>query len=279
MVTKNHDYPAELVAAAYSVLLELAHLLGAYRNDIVVVGGWVPGLLLPASAVPHIGSIDVDLALDHQALDDPRYQTLRESLFERGYVQSDKQPFSFFRTVISGERTIRVQVDLLAGEYQGTGHKHRHQQVQDLKARKARGCDLAFELNTTVRLEGALPNGALDAASIQVASVVPFFVMKAMALADRMKEKDAWDIYYMLLHTPGGVASVAAAFQDHLAHGLVQEGLAKLSDKFASPGHIGPRFVADFEELTDPDERARIMRDAFERVNDLLVRLGARPAR
>jgi hypothetical protein len=30
---------------------------------------------------------------------------------------------------------------------------------------------------------------------------------------------------------------------------------------FSSLDHIGPKFVADFEEVEDPDERARIMRD------------------
>ena len=40
MAITRHDYSAEAVAAARSVLLELAHLLGAYGDDIVVVGGW-----------------------------------------------------------------------------------------------------------------------------------------------------------------------------------------------------------------------------------------------
>jgi hypothetical protein len=62
------DYPPDAVAAAYSVLLELTRLLGEYRDGIVIIGGWVPALLLSGSAEPHIGSTDVDLALDHQRL-------------------------------------------------------------------------------------------------------------------------------------------------------------------------------------------------------------------
>jgi hypothetical protein len=45
MVTKK-DYTAEAVEAARLVLIELIHLLGEYRDHIVVVGGWVPDLLL-----------------------------------------------------------------------------------------------------------------------------------------------------------------------------------------------------------------------------------------
>ncbi len=41
------NYAEEIVEAARSVLLELGRLLGEYMDEIVVVGGWVPELLLP----------------------------------------------------------------------------------------------------------------------------------------------------------------------------------------------------------------------------------------
>lgn len=41
MVTLQ-DYPLVEVQAAHAVLLELAHLLGEYRQDVVLVGGWAP---------------------------------------------------------------------------------------------------------------------------------------------------------------------------------------------------------------------------------------------
>ena len=68
MALTFRDYSADLVEAAYSVLLELVHLLGEYRDDIVVVGGWVPQLILPANPLKHVGSIDVDLAFNHRNL-------------------------------------------------------------------------------------------------------------------------------------------------------------------------------------------------------------------
>lgn len=36
---------------------------------------------------------------------------------------------------------------------------------------------------------------------------------------------------------------------------------------------MGPKFVADFEEVDDTEERDRIMRDAYERVQALLEML------
>jgi hypothetical protein len=61
------DYPAKETLAARAVLLELAHLLGQYRQDVVLVGGWVPELLFPDAELVHIGSLDVDLAKNAQS--------------------------------------------------------------------------------------------------------------------------------------------------------------------------------------------------------------------
>jgi len=141
-------------------------------------------------------------------------------------------------------------------------------------ARKARGCDLALDMNTEVKLEGALPDGGKDSATVRVSMIVPFIVMKGMALADRMKEKDAWDIYFCVLHFPGGIETLAAEFRPHLNNVLVREGLQKISKKFASPEHVGPTWVADFDELTDTEARSIRQRDAYERVRLLLERLG-----
>jgi hypothetical protein len=273
MAIGRTDYTADAVAAARSVLLELTHLLGQYRDDIVVVGGWVPELLLPQSQAPHIGSTDVDLALNHHTLQEAGYRTIKELLLARGY-RGGSQPFIFHRSVQQSGREIVVEIDFLAGEYEGTGQSHRTQKVQGVRARKARGCDLAFDDPTEVTLHGVLPEGGEDTARVRVASIVPFLTMKGIALAERLKEKDAWDVVFCLQHYPGGVDALIQEFRPHLAHSLVQEGLKSLAEKFSSPNHVGPKFVADFEELTDPEARALVQRDAYERVQYLLQGLG-----
>ena len=77
-------------------------------------------------------------------------------------------------------------------------------------------------------------------------------------------------------HGPGGLEELVREFQPQIRHRLIQEGLEKISGKFASPDHFGPRSVADFEGLTDAEERAIRQRDAFERVDYLLVELQIR---
>lgn len=55
MAVTRRDYGAETVAAARSVLVELARMLGEYREHLAVVGGWVPELLVAREGVAHIG--------------------------------------------------------------------------------------------------------------------------------------------------------------------------------------------------------------------------------
>jgi len=97
-----------------------------------------------------------------------------------------------------------------------------------------------------------------------------------MALHDRIKEKDVWDIYYCIQNYPNGIDALAEEFKPHIEHGLVKEGLEKMGEKFASEDHTGPKFVADFEELDDTEERAILERDAFEKVKYLLEKLGVK---
>ena len=176
--------------------------------------------------------------------------------------------------MVVGGREIKVQVDLLAGEYGGTGKSRRHQRVQDITPRKARGCDLAFEMTSEVNIEGTLPGGGKDRVVVRVAGIVPFIVMKAMALADRMKEKDAWDIWFCLAHYPGDRRHWRDAFHPHLRNRLVAEGLSKLQEKLHRRSIRGRNGSPTSMKSTTRRSRAIRQRDAYERVSNLLARLG-----
>lgn len=272
-MTTRRNYNAEALQATKTVLIELVQILGEFRDHVVVVGGLVPGLLLQDAAEPHIGTLDIDLALDFRNIPEASYQTLLKALTSRGYRRGG-QPFQFLRDVPSSDRyPITVEVDLLAGEYGGTSRSHRTQVVQDARARKARGCDLVFENSELVATEGELPGGGHLTVQCRVAGIVPFLVMKGMALADRLKEKDAYDIYYCVRRYPGGLAALSDAFRPHMGSRLVCEGLTKIKEKFLSPDHAGPKWVADFLEVTDPEERAVQQRAAYEQVAALLGQL------
>ncbi|MFO8036080.1 MAG: nucleotidyl transferase AbiEii/AbiGii toxin family protein [Anaerolineales bacterium] len=254
-------------------MLELMRLLGEYSDHIVVVGGWVPELLITQAPEPHTGSIDVDLAVNHLTMPESGYKSILELLQDHGYRRG-KQPFIFHRTVKINDREMDVEVDFLAGEYAGTGNSHRTQRVQDLQPRKARGADLAFERPAVITLEGELPEKGKDRAHIRVASLPSFLIMKGFALGDRLKEKDAWDIYYCLRYFPGGLEAIIRELQPILKNELCREALGIIDEKFSNVDSIGPVLIANFEEMTDEQERATVQRDAYERVRALLDGLG-----
>jgi len=79
------DYGAEQVAAARSVLLEIMLVLGEYRNALVLVGGWTPVFLIPNPSQPHVGSTDVDVAVDPRRVTEAGYETILGHLVQRGY--------------------------------------------------------------------------------------------------------------------------------------------------------------------------------------------------
>lgn len=93
---------------------------------------------------------------------------------------------------------------------------------------------------------------------------------------DRIKEKDAWDIFHCLRSFPGGSDALVEEFRPHMTNKLVREGLEKISAKFESIEDVGPKWTADFDEIDDPDERDIRIRDAFERVDYLLRSLDMR---
>lgn len=273
MVSKK-DYNELMVKAAKSVLIELSHLLGEYHDGIVLIGGWVPLLLLGPGA--HVGSTDVDLALDHKSITSEAYAKIGKLLLGRGYSPDEQHPYVFRRAIKMEGQAFSVEVDFLSGEYGGSAKARRHQNVQDIKARKARACDLAFSMFTEVKVDGELPDGGKDSVMVKVASIVPFLVMKGMALHSRLKAKDAWDIYYCLNNYPGGLDALAAEIKKHASNKLVREGFLKMSDKFASEKHIGPKMAADFEELPPSEQRDILQRDAYEKVDYLLRAVGFR---
>jgi hypothetical protein len=61
--------------ASRAVLIEVLNVLGAFRDRIVLVGGWVPDLLYPDRG--HMGSLDVDLAVSRSAFGENVYQSKR----------------------------------------------------------------------------------------------------------------------------------------------------------------------------------------------------------
>ena len=248
------DYSEGQKEAAHRVLVELVNLFNEYRDDIRIVGGWVPDLMFPGEG--HVGSIDVDVLINHIKLKDNGYLTMAKILLRNGYKEHPEKYFSFVKQVQVDGISYDVDVDILAGMYGGTQKKKRSQHVQGVKALKATGGNFAFEFDPqTVRIEAERTDG-----------------MKTAAMG-RGKSKDAYDLYFLVKHYQAGIDGLAKLFEDYKDSKIILEMKEKLAEKFASPNHAGPADVAAFLDLDDEEEIAFTKRDAYEQMRALIDRL------
>jgi hypothetical protein len=81
------NYDDRTTAAVKAVLVEIGQILGSFQGKFAVIGGAVPWLLLENDEMRHVGTLDVDLGLDAEALGDGEYATLVEALMGNGYRQ------------------------------------------------------------------------------------------------------------------------------------------------------------------------------------------------
>jgi hypothetical protein len=257
------------VTACKSVLIEVLTVLGRDLDKLVVVGGWVPELTFPDRG--HIGSLDVDLALDARKILPLAYESIRRKLTESGYRQSSEAANRFYRPVRG--TSLQVKVDLITGEFPEIAAEGTHIQVQDLPVWKARGVDLAFSYPQEVVVEGVLPDGGHNRVTVRLPSIAAFVCIKAITLGERMKEKDAYDIYFCIDHYPGGYKALAAEVRGKLDDRLIVEGVNVLRDKFARLDSIGPVWAARTAEgatVGTDDVLETEQRRAYELVNALL---------
>lgn len=262
------DYVEGQKEAAHRILIELVNLFQEYQEDIRIVGGWVPDLMFPQEG--HIGSVDVDILINHLTLQDAGYQNMALILQRNGYKEHSEKYFSFVKNVIVDGIEYPVDVDILAGIYGGTQEKRRSQHVQGIRALKATGGNFAFDFPAQkIKVEAKRPDGAIDVAYVNIVAVVPYLIMKTAAMG-RGKAKDAYDIYFLIKHYNGGIKELATQFKNLGERQIILDMKLKLNEKFASMNHSGPKDVAEFMDLLDEEEYEMIKRDAYEQIQALL---------
>jgi hypothetical protein len=281
------DYSPSVTAASKAVLLELMTLLRSYREALVLVGGWVPYFLLethrlPGNTFTHVGSIDVDLAVDPAKVGQNEYATIVELLKKKGYAPAPDRagnpiPFSFERMVVSDfdQKSYTIRVDFLTHAPDLRAGKHRHLPVQpDLLARKTKGAEAAFLHFTTFSLSGTLPGGRGQiTVPLRMADVVGCLAMKGIVLGERFREKDAYDIYALVAHYKNGPRDVVEAVKPYLREPLVKEALANIRFAFATREANGPAWVTAFLPPASSPEYERITTDVFMVVQEFIKEL------
>lgn len=268
---QREDYGDRQVKAAHRVLVDLGQVLASFTDCLVVVGGWIPDLLLPAADEPHIGSIDVDLALDAAKLTEGRYADLLELLLNtRRYKKGSKD----FQLVVEvdlkdGEKPVQVEVEFLAPK-EVKLKKNRPKLLTNFRVLQADGCGVAFHAPVEQTLSGPNVRGALNTVRLNVASVPDFTVMKALALGGRDKPKDSYDLCFCLDHFPGGMENLAAEWRQRIGDKYIARAIEILHEKFAGTDSFGTQQIVEFYNSPNPEEQAMQARRAYELVQTFL---------
>jgi len=266
------DYEERDVKAAYSVLIEIGQVLGAYREKFVIVGGSVPWLLLPAARPKHIGTLDIDINLNPELLSGGGYASLVETLEQRGYErgQEGQNPFQLRRWVnVDKEYRVPVLVDLLMPR-EAKRERHKQKLVEGLRVQEVDGGMIALHHNVGRTLDGRMPDGRQNQVDVLVATIPALLVMKGYALVGRDKKKDSYDIYFSILNYEGGLAVLAEDCRKLLDDPIVLKGYRHIADKFRHRDDFGPATVRQFLEESDaagemtPDQ---VQTDAFGQVS------------
>jgi hypothetical protein len=268
---QREDYSERQIEAARRVLVDVGQVLASFADCFVVVGGWIPDLLLADADEPHVGSIDVDLALDAAKLNNTRYAELLKLLLDTRRYKKGTKDFQLMVDVDlkDGEKPVVVEVEFLAPK-EVKLEKHKPKILPGFRVLRADGCGVAFHAPVEHRLSGQNVRGSTNTVLLRFASLADFLVMKAHAIGGRDKPKDTYDLCYCLEQFPGGLKALVANWERRLDEKDVAKAVKILHEKFAEVDAFGPQQLVEFHNSPDADSRAMLSRRAYELVQKFL---------
>jgi hypothetical protein len=249
------DYKRENVALVRQTCLYVATKLGDLLDDLVVVGGLVPSLLIPDESLPegedvHIGTMDLDLGLSLALLDSKRYEDLTLRLYRADFKPDKNEEGNpiLQRWKITPATDLKVTVDFLIPPSLATdkGGDLRHIE-KDFAAVITPGLHLAFQDKQKVSLKGLTLLGEKANREIWVCGPGAFVVLKALAFDQRGENKDAYDLYFVIRNYAGGVDDVCRCLSPLLKEVETKKALEILNRDFSEPDGVGPSRVALFQ--------------------------------
>ena len=239
----------ELVRAT---CLYVATKLGDVMDQLVVVGGLVPSLLvkqedLSIEVDSHVGTMDLDMGLTVALLEKGRYRTLTERLRRAGFEQdvSGRGHPTRQRWRIDGPERVTVDF-LIAPSLPGDRGGALRDIEPDFAAIIAPGLHLAFQDRERVEIAGQTIFGEEATRTISVCGPGAYVVLKALAFRLRGENKDAYDLYYVVRNYGAGVDDVASRLEPLLDDPSAGEAVRILNEDFREHDGVGPRRVAEF---------------------------------
>ncbi|MDQ7783684.1 MAG: hypothetical protein RDU20_12445 [Desulfomonilaceae bacterium] len=258
--TTGAGYRSEQVELVRATCLYVATKLGDLMDDLVIVGGLVPTLLieqgsLHAGADAHVGTMDLDVGLGLALLDEERYRTLTERLRSAGFEQDFNEDGNPTRQRWKIEKQAKVTIDFLIQPSLAGDRGGRLRNIEtDFAALITPGLHLAFLDRERITLSGRNILGEQATRDVWVCGPGAYVVLKSLAFRNRGENKDAYDLYYLVRYYGKAIENVASRLKPLLADPVVQRSINFLKEDFQDHNGVGPRRVAEFILGTSDDE-------------------------
>jgi len=273
------DYSADDLHRVRKACLYVATILGDLIDDIVIVGGLVPSLLISPEDLaegrqPHVGTKDLDLGLALTLLDEKRYLEVSSRLRKSGFGPdtNEKGNPTFQRWSYESDH-VSVTIDFLIPPPDADARPGTTKNLEDdFAAIIMPGLELVHEHNVTFPLTDETLQGGKATRKIRVCGLGPFIVLKALAIKGRNKPKDAYDLFYVLQNHPGGTRAAAEALRPLLENENCKTAIRVLENDFQDLDHLGPRRVAYFlygDGETDEQTQAQARAIVADLLNEL----------
>jgi len=279
------DYGPEDLRRVKAGCLEVATRLSGLLDEMVIVGGVVPALLIDLAQEGdmgeggsdplgrHVGTRDIDLGFAVGLVEEGSYTEVSTRLARCGFAPDVNEQGNLTPQRWRHEEADELTIDFLIsptreGE-EGGSIKHLE---ETLAAIVTPGLELAFEDTMAIELSGPRLSGAEATQEIPVCGSGAFVLLKALACERRGKDKDKYDLFYVIRNYREGPSAVVEHFRPILNAGHPEAHKAReiLSELFENPRSIGPVAVSRFV-YGEPNEELEADATAF--VQEFLVRL------
>ncbi|MCZ2250014.1 MAG: hypothetical protein LC111_14745 [Bacteroidia bacterium] len=246
------EYGSEQVELVRAMCLYVATKLGDMMDDLLIVGGLVPSLLIDQEQLgedvdPHVGTMDLDVGLQIALLNEGRYRQLTERLRDAGFAMDKNDAGNPTRQRWAIANAKRVTIDfLIQPTLEGDKGGRLRDLEPDFAAIIAPGLRCAFRDRKQVTLKGKTSFGEKATRDIWVSDAGAYVVLKALAFDSRGENKDAYDLFYVVRNYGTGPTDVASKLQPLLDDTDAQHALAILKRDFSEPDAVGPMRVAAF---------------------------------
>jgi hypothetical protein len=269
--TTIEGYKGDQVELVLMTCRYISTILGDFMNEVVIVGGLVPSLIidqsnLPEGVEPDAGTIDIDIGLSLAIYDEQLYQNITGRLRDAKFTPDTnengnptKQRWQIQNA--SGKITIDFLIPA-TGNDRGKNNRIKNLE-KDFAALLTDGLMLAFKDYVDVTLNGLTIRGEMiENRKMRVCGPGAYIVLKAIALYNRGQNKDAYDLFYTIRNFGAGPEEVAERFLSLGANEDCDRALTILRENFLRPDALGVKRAVNFllgDDESDDDLQAEVV--------------------